>query len=111
MILYPEVQERAREEIDSITNGQRLPVVDDRDDLPYLSAVMRELMRWQPVSPIGAYRHTKRLVNILSISQPCLIVSLRMTNTMVNARQNAAHFTWSNLFGFLQVISSPLELS
>jgi cytochrome P450 len=55
MVLHPDIQKRAQDEIDSVIGADRLPVVADRDSLPYLSAVMKELMRWQPVSPLGVY--------------------------------------------------------
>ncbi|KAF8971244.1 cytochrome P450 [Flammula alnicola] len=53
MVLHPEIQKRAQAEIDAVVGNERLPVVADRDQLPYLSAVMKELMRWQPVSPLA----------------------------------------------------------
>ncbi|EJD53381.1 cytochrome P450 [Auricularia subglabra TFB-10046 SS5] len=53
MLLYPETQRRAQEEIESVTGGTRLPTAQDRDALPYLNALMSEVHRWNPVSPIG----------------------------------------------------------
>lgn len=53
MTLFPEIQKRCQAEIDSVTGGTRLPDLSDKDNLPYMNAVMWELMRWQPVSPLG----------------------------------------------------------
>ncbi|KAF9483149.1 cytochrome P450 [Pholiota conissans] len=53
MVLHPDIQKRCQEELDSVIGPDRLPVVADRDNLPYLSATMKELMRWQPVSPLA----------------------------------------------------------
>jgi cytochrome P450 len=53
LILYPEVQKRAKEEIDSVTEGKRLPTFDDRDKLPYLERVIEETTRCVPLSPLG----------------------------------------------------------
>ncbi|TFK74232.1 cytochrome P450 [Pluteus cervinus] len=53
MAIYPDVQRKAREEILALTGGERLPVHEDRDSLPYLEAVYRELLRWRPVVPLG----------------------------------------------------------
>jgi len=79
MTLHPEVQRRCQDEIDSVTGKSRLPDIADRDALPYTNATMWELMRWQPVSPIGtslpitlvffllifdAYRRRSALFNI-----------------------------------------------
>lgn len=53
MLLYPETQRRAQEEIESVTGGTRLPTAQDRDALPYLNSLTSEVHRWNPVSPIG----------------------------------------------------------
>ncbi|EIW84794.1 cytochrome P450 [Coniophora puteana RWD-64-598 SS2] len=53
MVLYPEVQKRAQEEIDKVVGTDRLPDFQDRASLPYLEAVYRETMRLKPVGPIG----------------------------------------------------------
>ncbi|KAL7950546.1 cytochrome P450 [Trichoderma barbatum] len=52
--LFPEVQKRAQEEIDELigTYPNRLPQFDDRERLPYTSAVVKEVMRWFTVVPI-----------------------------------------------------------
>ena len=53
MTLFPDVQRKAQEEIDSITAGDRLPVSADRDNLPYIEAIMKETHRWHPVAPMA----------------------------------------------------------
>ncbi|KAG6232048.1 hypothetical protein E4U25_006867 [Claviceps purpurea] len=53
MILYPEVQRRAQQEIEEVVGGERLPGFEDRDHLPYMNAVIKETYRWMPVVPIG----------------------------------------------------------
>ena len=53
MVLYPEVQKRAQEEIDSILGHGRLPGFEDENALPYLKAVRHELLRWSPPGPLG----------------------------------------------------------
>ncbi|KAH9851148.1 cytochrome P450 [Lenzites betulinus] len=51
--LHPEVQARAQEEIDRVIGSQRLPDFTDRDRLPYVTAVMKETLRWHPPAPTG----------------------------------------------------------
>ncbi len=53
MVLYPEVQKRAQEEMDSILGHGYLPEFGDEDALPYLKTVLYELLRWSPPGPIG----------------------------------------------------------
>ncbi|KAJ7597134.1 cytochrome P450 [Mycena floridula] len=52
MALHPEVQDKAQRELDSVLEG-RLPVHDDRAQLPYIQCICLELLRWQPVTPLG----------------------------------------------------------
>jgi len=54
MVRHPEVQQKAHAELDRVLqNGGRLPGYEDQPDLPYITAVMKEVLRWQPVTPIG----------------------------------------------------------
>ncbi|KAJ3485032.1 hypothetical protein NLI96_g5229 [Meripilus lineatus] len=53
MMAYPEVQQRAQEEIDQIVGGERLPRVEDRENLPYVDALVKEVFRFHPIAPLG----------------------------------------------------------
>ncbi|EIW83763.1 cytochrome P450 [Coniophora puteana RWD-64-598 SS2] len=53
MLRYPEVQKRAQAEIDSVVGRDRLPTFEDRETLPYVECIWRELLRWHPVVPLG----------------------------------------------------------
>ena len=53
MVLYPEVQKKAQEEIDAVMGPNRLPDFEDRPSLPYINAIVKELMRWHLVLPLG----------------------------------------------------------
>lgn len=46
MTVYPEVQRKAQAEIDSVVGKGRLPEFEDRDRLPYMSALMKEVLRF-----------------------------------------------------------------
>ncbi|KAL9563850.1 hypothetical protein ACKAV7_012022 [Fusarium commune] len=53
MLLFPEVQRKAQQEIDSVIGTERLPQFEDRDNLPYVDALIKETLRWIPVTPMG----------------------------------------------------------
>ncbi|KAH7374847.1 cytochrome P450 [Plectosphaerella cucumerina] len=53
MILFPDVQKKAQEEIDRVVGADRLPTTDDRSALPYVEAIVKEVLRWHPVAPMG----------------------------------------------------------
>ncbi|KIY64631.1 cytochrome P450 [Cylindrobasidium torrendii FP15055 ss-10] len=58
MMLNPDVQKKAQAEIDSVTRGERLPTFSDMEDLPYVHALTKELVRFHPVAPIGIPHQT-----------------------------------------------------
>ncbi|KAI5116166.1 hypothetical protein M0805_002850 [Coniferiporia weirii] len=53
MILYPDVQRRAQEELERVIGEGILPTMEDRANLPYINAICDESQRWQPVGPLG----------------------------------------------------------
>ena len=53
MVLYPNAQRRAQEEIDALLDGARLPTLADEKLLPYVGALVKEVLRWHPVVPLG----------------------------------------------------------
>jgi len=53
MVNFPEAQRKAQEELDRVLQG-RLPQLGDEADLPYTTAIVKEILRWQPITPLGA---------------------------------------------------------
>ena len=53
MTMYPEAQRKAQEEIDAVVGTHRLPNIDDRDSLPYIDSLLKEVLRWGPATPLG----------------------------------------------------------
>ena len=50
---YPEVQAKGQAEIDAVIGSDRLPLVTDRKELPYVHAIVKEVSRWYTVVPLG----------------------------------------------------------
>ncbi|CAE6452969.1 unnamed protein product [Rhizoctonia solani] len=55
MLLFPDVQRKAQEEIDQVIGLDRLPEMNDLGSLPYLRNLVQEVLRWQIVFPLGEY--------------------------------------------------------
>ena len=54
MIIHPEIQRRAQQEIDAAVGLNKLPTLrEDCIDLPYLRAIQKEISRWVAVVPLG----------------------------------------------------------
>jgi cytochrome P450 len=47
--LYPDVQKKARAEIDAVSGTERSPVWSDFAQIPYVNCIVKEGMRWRPV--------------------------------------------------------------
>ncbi|KAF8974973.1 cytochrome P450 [Cyathus striatus] len=60
MALHPDVQENAKKEIKSIIGNNRLPTFSDRLNLPYIDALLKEVLRFHTVGRTGIpHRATK----------------------------------------------------
>ncbi|QRW26747.1 cytochrome P450 family protein [Rhizoctonia solani] len=52
MAMHPEVQAKAQAEVDSVLCGKRFPEIEDRQSMPYVQAVIKEVFRWSQISLI-----------------------------------------------------------
>lgn len=46
MLLFPDAQRKAQQELDRVLNG-RLPDFNDEPDLPYITALVKEVIRYE----------------------------------------------------------------
>uniref|UniRef100_A0A0W0F749 Cytochrome p450 n=1 Tax=Moniliophthora roreri TaxID=221103 RepID=A0A0W0F749_MONRR len=53
MLAFPDVQRKVQAEIDSVIGQSRIPTLADMENLPYMRAVMKEVLRWRPPAPVG----------------------------------------------------------
>lgn len=53
MVLFPEVQKKAQEELDRKVGSDRLPTWKDEESLPYVRGLIKEVLRWRPVNKFG----------------------------------------------------------
>ncbi|OAX40919.1 hypothetical protein K503DRAFT_855029 [Rhizopogon vinicolor AM-OR11-026] len=51
-LLHPEVQTRARADIDVVCGRDKIPTFHHRNSLPYIEAICHEILRWAPVVPL-----------------------------------------------------------
>ncbi|KAG1850693.1 cytochrome P450 [Suillus subluteus] len=54
LMLNPDIQKEAQHVLDAVLCGQRLPSLEDRPKFPYVDAILRETLRWNPVAPLAA---------------------------------------------------------
>ncbi|KAL0061169.1 hypothetical protein AAF712_012039 [Marasmius tenuissimus] len=59
MLAHPEVQDKCQQELDTVVGRQRMPKFSDLEDLPYIRATAREVLRWRTPAPIGGCLYLK----------------------------------------------------
>lgn len=57
MLLFPDAQRKAQSEIDEVIGPDRMPTFTDRDNLPYVNALLKEVNRWHTALPLGSELH------------------------------------------------------
>lgn len=54
MAQHRDIQERAQAEVDSVC-GNKLPTMADRPNLPYVDAILSEVLRWVSIAPVSTF--------------------------------------------------------
>ncbi|KAF7556454.1 hypothetical protein G7Z17_g1446 [Cylindrodendrum hubeiense] len=57
MILHPDIQKKAQQEIDAVVGPDQSPTWSHQSELPYLTAILTETLRWRPAFPLGGPPH------------------------------------------------------
>ena len=55
MVLHPDIQSKAQAQVDAVVGTDRLPDYDDLPSLPYVEAVVMEVLRFHPVIPLSTW--------------------------------------------------------
>ncbi|KAF9560813.1 putative CyP450 monooxygenase [Agrocybe pediades] len=53
MAHHPDIQRKAQAEVERVVGDSRLPDFEDRPAMPYVEAMLLEVMRWAVVTPLG----------------------------------------------------------
>ena len=51
--LHPEAMRAAQKEIDNVVGRDRMPTIDDGPRMPYVHALVKEVLRWRSIVPLG----------------------------------------------------------
>ena len=60
MTMFPEKQAIAQAELDHVVGPSRLPNMEDRASLPYIDALIKEILRWNVITPLSVPRRTDK---------------------------------------------------
>jgi cytochrome P450 len=63
-MLHPDVLRKAQAEIDAVAGSNHLPDFDDFDSLPFITAIVKETMRWRDVVPIGKFIFSLKVIRL-----------------------------------------------
>jgi hypothetical protein len=75
----------AQKELDAVTRRERLPTFEDRLNLPFIDAICKEVIRWEPVTPLGELLPSNRGRKRCDDSQVCPVQHQKMMSTMVSS--------------------------
>lgn len=53
LALHPEVVQKAHEELDRVIGNSRTPTWSDEPNLPYIRSIIKEIMRYRPITKAG----------------------------------------------------------
>lgn len=79
MALNPEVMANAQKEIDAVVGNERLPGYADRENLPYVNALVKEVFRWHSVVPTGKI---PRNIAVVVLIRPCQAFHIVLCKTI-----------------------------
>jgi cytochrome P450 len=57
LVTHPESLRAAHQELDTVVGSGRSPTFEDEDNLPYIGALVKEVLRWRPVAVLGGTPH------------------------------------------------------
>jgi cytochrome P450 len=73
LIAHPRVVEKAHEELDRVIGTSRLPTFGDEKDLPYIRAIVKEVLRWRTTLTAGVGHYsTVRGFFVMALRRPTL---------------------------------------
>ena len=71
LVHYPEVLKKAQREIDRVVGTDRLPTFSDREQLPYVDCIIKEVLRWGTPVPISVFVLFPSLSNLDNVRFHC----------------------------------------
>lgn len=83
MSVFP-CTERVHREIDSVLANGRAPTLEDKQKMPYVEAVLHEVLRFCNIVPLGIFRATSQDANVNGYTIP--------KGTMVITNLYSVHF-------------------
>ena len=78
--MHPGIQKKAQAAVDKVVGKDRIPEVADKESLPYITAIMKEIFRWHNILPLSKLLYDAVDVTRLTFYPQCLIASPRTTS-------------------------------
>ncbi|XP_023145810.2 cytochrome P450 2F3-like [Amphiprion ocellaris] len=94
LIKYPEIQEKMRQEIDTVIGQNRCPNMEDRKSLPFTDAVIHEVQRFLDIVPFSVPRYTLKDISFRGYTIPKGTTILPMLHSVLREEKQWAS-PWS----------------
>ena len=111
MVLSPDIQKKAQEEIDRVIGSDRLPSFADKSSLPYISCIVWECLRWNPVAPMGGAHFTTKddQYNGYQIPKGSTVMANVWYDTNIQGQDGLSDFSFRAILHDEQTYPHPLK--
>ncbi|XP_023137671.2 cytochrome P450 2F2-like [Amphiprion ocellaris] len=84
LMKYPHIQERCQQEIDEVLGGKSQASYDDRNNMPYMQAVIHEIQRMSNTVPLSVFHSTTKDTELMGYSIPKGTIIIQNLTSVLN---------------------------
>ncbi|XP_022077373.1 cytochrome P450 2F2-like isoform X1 [Acanthochromis polyacanthus] len=84
LLKYPHIQERCQQEIDEVLGGKSQASYDDRNNMPYMQAVIHEIQRMSNTVPLSVFHSTTKDTELMGYSIPKGTIIIQNLTSVLN---------------------------
>lgn len=101
LAMHPKVQKEAQSALDGVVGPDRLPEFYDLEQLPYITAIVREVARWMPIAPLSLPHATTEddVYNGYHIPKGSIVVAVSLQYTNIRVIRSLLTGSYSRTLG------------
>uniref|UniRef100_A0A3B5BH53 Cytochrome P450 2F2 n=1 Tax=Stegastes partitus TaxID=144197 RepID=A0A3B5BH53_9TELE len=84
LMKYPHIQERCQQEIDEVLGGKNQASFEDKNNMPYMQAVIHEIQRMSNTAPLSVFHSTTKDTELMGYSIPKGTIIIQNLTSVLN---------------------------